>query len=357
MKVKRYIGSNTQEAMYKLKAELGSDALILNTRTVRKKGFLGFFKKPLVEIVAAIDENKLSNKSKDYDYKLDNINEELVRLRSLMASVNYKNNVNENDLDDKLKIYRETMVSNGVDYTVATTLLKNINKQVKISEKDDIALRKIVNYNLLEYLGPVEPINLEYGPKTIFFIGPTGVGKTTTLAKIAAKLILEGNKKIGLLTADTYRIAAVEQLKIYSDILNLPLRTIYEPDEIYEELNRYKDMDIVLVDTAGRNHKDEEQISETRELINSVINKEVFLVLSATTDSTTLKKIIEQYSFLQEYKIIFTKVDEAENYGNVLNTKFYVNNPLSYFTTGQNVPDDIEVVNTEKVVNFLIGEY
>lgn len=354
MKVKRYIGSNTQEVMYKLKSELGSDALILNTRSVRRKGILGFFKKPLIEIVAAVDEDKKTMEQTDYENKLDNINEELVRLRSVIATVN---NNEKNALSDKLQIYREKMINNGVDYKVATSILEKINRQVDVSKKDDNILKKIIYYNLLQFLGPVEPINIGHNPQVIFFVGPTGVGKTTTLAKIAAKLVIESDKKIGLITADTYRIAAVEQLKTYSDILKLPLKIIYDANEIHGKLTTYKDMDIVLVDTAGRNHKDKDQIFETNKLINSIMHKDVFLVLSATTDSITSKNIIEQYSFLKEYKIIFTKIDETENYGNILNTKFYTNSPLSYFTTGQNVPDDIEIANTEKIAKLLLGEY
>lgn len=341
--------------MYKLKSELGSDALILNTRSVRRKGLLGFFKKPLIEIVAAVDEDKLPTKEEEYNNKLDNINEELVRLRSVIATVN-KTSI-ESDLDSKLKIYRNNMINNGVQYNVANSILRNVNRQINVSRKDENILKKVISYNLLEYLGPVEPINLSENPQIIFFVGPTGVGKTTTLAKIAAKLVLETNKKIGLLTADTYRIAAVEQIRIYSDILKLPLEIIYEPKEIHKKLTKYNDMDIILVDTAGRSHKNKDQISETKELVNSVMDKEVFLVLSATTDPITLRNIVKQYSFLEDYKIIFTKIDEIENYGNILNTKFYTENPLSYFTTGQNVPDDIEIVNTEKVVKFLLGEY
>ncbi len=355
MKVKKYTGSTTQEVMYKLKTELGSDALILNTRTVKKKGLLGLFQKPVVEIVAAVDDENINSKNKKQDNKLDSINEELVRLRSLMENVNY-NNSNKNSLNKRLDKYRRIMEKGGVEYSVATSILSNINKQVNIAEKDDDAIKKIINYNILEYLGPVEPIKLNERQKVIFFVGPTGVGKTTTLAKIAAHFVLEGDKKIGLITADTYRVAAVEQLKTYSDILKLPLKIIYEANEFYEALAGFRNMDIILVDTAGRNHKDQKQILATKELINIPVNKEVFLVLSAITNPIILRKVIESYNFFQECKIIFTKVDEAEGYGNILNTKFYANNSLSYFTTGQNVPDDIEIANIEKVASALIGE-
>lgn len=356
MKVRKYVGSNMQEAMYKLKSDLGPDALILSTRTVRRKGFLGFFKKPLIEIIAASDKERISREDIKYDRKLNDINKELVELKKLMASAN-NHTSNQDGLTNRLHDYRKSMVKNGVDYDIATTLLKSVNNQVDISKKDDDSLKKIINYNLLEFLGPVEPIDLNQGLKTIFFVGPTGVGKTTTLAKIAAKLVLEGGKDIGLLTADTYRIAAVEQLKIYSDILKLPLKIIYESDEIDKGLEEYKGMDLVLVDTAGRNHKDGKQIEELKELVNRVDKKEVFLVLSATTDPMTLKNIIKQYSFLDEYKIIFTKLDEAGNYGNILNTKFYIKNPLSYITTGQNVPEDIKLANINEIVECVIGEY
>ncbi|MBW4828701.1 MAG: flagellar biosynthesis protein FlhF [Clostridiaceae bacterium] len=354
MEVKKYIGADTQDALAKLKKDLGSEAVILNTRTIRQKGFLGFFKKPAVEIIAAKDNShKKINKIKKEE-SISGINNELKALRNLVEDMAFKSNNTGQDFNVNLEKYRKILVSNGVNYKIATSILKTIDEQINIKEKTEEEVKKVIKFNLKESIGRIEPIDIESIPKIIFLIGPTGVGKTTTLAKIAARLIIDKNYDVGLVTTDTYRIAAVEQLKTYSEILELPVKVVYQSDEMYKAVVEFKNKDIILVDTAGRSHKDEFQMKETKKLIDSVNNKEVFLVLSATTDFITLKSIINQYKFIDDYKIIFTKLDEANGYGNILNAKFCTDNPLSYFTTGQDVPDDIEKVNVRKVVEHLI---
>jgi flagellar biosynthesis protein FlhF len=188
------------------------------------------------------------------------------------------------------------------------------------------------------------------------FVGPTGVGKTTTLAKLAAKLSLIDNKKVGLITADTYRIAAVDQLKTYSEILGIPLSVVYEASELPDVMYKYKDKDVILLDTAGRSHKSEELSRDLQDLMNNLENPEIFLVISLTTGYKDIVSIIDAYNFVDEYKIIFTKLDEASSYGNILNVKVESGKALSYLTTGQSVPDDIEIADSEKIVNYIVGD-
>jgi flagellar biosynthesis protein FlhF len=360
MKIKRYVGENTQEIINRLKKEMGEDAVIVSTRTIKRPGFFGLFKKPLIEIIASVDEknitlNKTSNSS------IDSINEELTRLSNLMES--FTNNVSFNGEDKKLcaqlEKYRMLMISNGVNDNIANAILFRIENQINLEGKDEDTIKKIVSYNIEEYLGnpvPLDIKNLSGGQKTIFFIGPTGVGKTTTLAKLGAHLILYNKYDIGFITTDTYRIGAVDQLKTYSDILNVPLKVVYTQDDIYKALAEFYEKDFILIDTAGRSHKDPNLMKETKYLLENVKNKEIYLLISATTDFPTLVSIINQYSFLKDYKLIFTKLDEAENLGNILNAKYYSQKSLSYVTTGQNVPDDLETLNVENLANILIEE-
>ncbi|WP_234978595.1 flagellar biosynthesis protein FlhF [Anaerosalibacter sp. Marseille-P3206] len=355
MKVKKYVGANTQEAMNKLKKELGSEAIILNTRVIKQKGFFNFFKKPLVEVTAAIEDKYLKS-TDDKTANIDEINHELRKLRSLVEEVAVNVNSDEQTFNSNLEVYRDKLVSNGVDYNIATSILDNINVQINLKDKTKEEIQKIICYNIKEHIGNAEPLDLTDAPKIIFFVGPTGVGKTTTLAKIAAQLVIKDNYKIGLITADTYRIAAVEQLRTYSEILKLPLKIIYKPDEIYKAMAEFNDKDIILVDTAGRSHKDKTLINETKVLMNTVKNKEVYLVLSVTTDFLTMSSIVEQYNFIDDLKVIFTKLDEAETYGNILNTMFKHRCKLSYFTMGQDVPDDIKIANPDEIVKHLMGE-
>ena len=194
--------------------------------------------------------------------------------------------------------------------------------------------------------------------RVVFFVGPTGVGKTTTIAKIASRFRVEEGKKVVLFTTDTYRIAAAEQLRTYANIMEVPFRVIYSEDELKQSLEEFKDYDFVLVDTAGHSHKNEAQ----KEIMNGFLHalegiaeKEVFLVLSATTKYRDLVIIADSYSAMTKYNLIFTKVDETMTLGNLLNIKLYTGASMSYVTYGQNVPDDIEDFNPQKTVKQLLG--
>lgn len=363
--------------MYKLKRELGSEAVILHTRKIKKSGFLGFFKKPLFEVVAAIDDerelNNVSYKNKSIEKapkmkselfkntsnQQNEINSEIKKLREKMEDFieNFDTKTNESrKLPNKLCNLHELLVKNGVEDFIANNILDDLNQRVNISNKDEYALKEILKYDIQVYLGEPSSIMMNNKQRIIFFIGPTGVGKTTTLAKIAAQYALEHPNKLGLITADTYRIGAVEQLKIYSEILHVPLKIIYDTKEIYSALSKFKDKEVIMIDTAGRNHRDNEMIGQIKQMIETVNNKEIYLVLSATTNYQTIQSIIKQYSFIDDYKIIFTKIDEADNLGIILNTKFFSKKRLSYITTGQKVPEDIEIANVDKITKILTGE-
>ncbi|WP_313232807.1 flagellar biosynthesis protein FlhF [Tissierella praeacuta] len=357
MKIKKYIGKTAHEAMLKLKMELGSDAIVLNTKTIRHKGLFGYFKKPLVEITAAFEEKSLVDKNLTnyYESKLNDINQEIVELKKIMMNFPV-NKLEEEILPPILNRFHSILIENGVDSKISIELLKKIENQIDIDGKDYDTIRNIIKYNLIENLGSSKPITLENNQKTIFFIGPTGVGKTTTLAKIAANFVLKNKYDIGLITSDTYRIAAVEQLKTYSDILQLPLKIAYNKKEMIDAIDYFSSKDIILVDTAGRNHNDIEQLQQLKDILYTTKSKEIYLLVNANIGCRALKTLIEKYAFLEDYRIIITKVDETESYGNILNIKYITNKQLSYFTIGQNVPDDIETINVENIAEKLIEE-
>ncbi len=357
MKIKKFTGATAHEAMLKLKKELGPDAIILNTRTIKQKGLWGFLKKPIVEITAAYEKEDPLSLKKDKRDSLSKINEELIELKNMIRKMS--TDIIEKDLSLPVGLdeYRIKLVENGVEDYIAVSILNRLNKQIDLKNKDSAEIRNIVKNTLIEYIGQPRPLTLNNNEqKVIFFLGPTGVGKTTTLAKIAAKLTMNNRYNIGLVTTDTYRIAAVDQLKTYSDILQLPLEVVYNEEDMYRTMVRMKDKDIILVDTAGRNHKDIKKDDEIVHIINSIKNKELYLVISGNIEFRTLKSIIEHYDFIKYYKLIFTKIDETEVLGNILNVKYLTQNPVSYITTGQNVPDDIEILDTNKIVSCLIGE-
>ena len=356
MKVKKYVGSSEYEVMNRLKSELGSDAIILSTRTVRQKGLFGFFRKPLIEIIAAYEKESSANRKSRTDENLVRINRELSDIKRMVANINL-NEQKGKQLHPKIEKYWRKLIANGVDESITTAIFKKLEEQVNLDNKEPHSIEKIVRHVVAEYIGEAEPLNLSKNQqKIIFLVGPTGVGKTTTLAKLAAQLVIDGEFNVGLVTSDTYRIAAVEQLKIYSNILKIPLEVIYTEEDMYKALVTFKDKDVIFVDTTGRNHREISSRDEIFNIMDSVNNKEVYLLLSITTDFNSLKSIIKHYSFIEDYKIIFTKLDETERMGNILNIKYLTNKPISYVTTGQEVPSDIEVFDKNKIVSYLLGE-
>lgn len=370
MKVKRYIAQDIQEAMFKVKSELGRDAIILHTRKIKKPGLRGFLKKPFIEVVAATDsddprilknstynaENQKpqviskSNNNSTLDTEIDSIKN---MLNTVITTLNKTANNNSEILDK----FKTILLDSNIDKQIADKILEIVSRQISISEKNEKSIKNAMKVIIKEYLG--DPYIIEKSPnkqKVIFFVGPTGVGKTTTLAKLAAKLSIMNDKSVALITADTYRIAAVEQLKTYSEILGVPLSVVYEPKELKNAISNYNDKDYVFVDTAGRNHKNKELLSELQKLIHQTDSADIFLLISLTTGYKDMLKIIESYDFLNDYKIIFTKIDEANYYGNILNVKVLTSKPLSYITTGQSVPDDIEIADIDKIANYIVGE-
>ena len=377
MKVKRYVASTVQEAINNIKLELGQDAVIMSTRKIRQKGWLGWFQKPLVEVVAAVDDvittHHNSNTNKGFSEKivLDelalNINKRDESLEVLERKVDAMGSMinkliegmhmepakDQPDFPAPCIPYYNLLVENEVEEELAKNLIKQAWVQ---KEKKSIDLAESIGEIILEHLGMPRPLETKFGKRSIaLFLGPTGVGKTTTLAKLAAIYSIQHQKKVGLITADTYRIAAVDQLKIYAQILGIPLSIIYNPKELSEALNHHRDKDIILIDTAGKSIKNREQEKEIKELLSCGEIDEIYLVISSNTSYRSCVNVINSYKFLPDYKLLFTKTDEINSYGVLLNCCILSGKPLSYLTTGQDVPEDIEVADPVKIKDLLMG--
>ena len=386
MKIKRYMGKDTQEALLKVKMDLGNNAIILNTKKVRQRGIKKYFAKPMVEIMAAIDDdssrtkgfetakveqstsservlekNKLSQKEEkitELENKVSNIEGMLGRLLDVLRPETPRLTLQHDSLGQMPQVYQllyNNLLKNEVEPELAQKIIDQVSKKNNTRSVSDAALAM---YSIISSLfGRAEPIRLRSDgkPTVILFVGPTGVGKTTTLAKLAASFMLTNNKKVGLITADTYRIAAVDQLKTYAEILGIPLSIAYTINEISTEIERYSDKDVILIDTAGCSHRNKQKFEELKLLTKECKADEIFLVLSATLSSKNSKDIIKNYNFIPNYRLIFTKLDETPVYGSILNSKCFSNRSLSYITNGQNVPDDIEIANVDKLSKDLLG--
>ena len=256
------------------------------------------------------------------------------------------------------KVLYKVLLDNEVDEIYINQFMDDLDRVSHSTNGLDYLISSVYQKMILK-LGQPEVISLTKNkPKVVFFIGPTGVGKTTTIAKIASRFKVEQEKKVALLTADTYRIAAAEQLRTYANILDTPLSIIYTPEDIGKEIEKFADYDLVLVDTAGFSHKNDGQREDMKRPLKNLpaqYERQIYLVLSATTKYKDLIEITDIYDEFCDFHLIFTKLDETSAYGNILNIKLHTGAQLSYVTTGQNVPDDIEVVDTQKLVKLLLG--
>nr|WP_231968872.1 DEAD/DEAH box helicase family protein [Thermoanaerobacterium sp. RBIITD] len=319
-----------------IKTEMGSNAVILQQNSYKDKGIRGLFQKKKVEVLAAVEENKI-NKD-DLFYK------DIYEIKSLLMTL--KKDVKQ---EEKNISTTDFLVGKGVNENLANILTEGIEN---ISDNNMELLQK----RIINFIGTPRKINFSNDKKRIIFIGPTGVGKTTTIAKIASNLILKENKKVLLITADIFRIAGAEQLKIYGDILGVPVKVVNNIFDLHKLNNELDMYDIVLVDTAGRSHNDERKMHELKTFLQYSSCDEIYLCLSAATKDSDIKNIVKSYDFINDYNLIFTKLDETDNYSVILNSIFYSKKPLSYITNGQIVPDDISIADRRLIAqNILKG--
>jgi len=257
-----------------------------------------------------------------------------------------------------LQLLYNTLIENDVSEIYVNQIIDEVQKVIKPGVSIDYLIANIYQKMILKF-GLPEPIGkTQTKPKLVFFIGPTGVGKTTTIAKISSRFALEQKWNVGLLTADTFRIAAADQLKTYAGILDIPFKVIYSPEDVKSALEEFKECDYILVDTAGYSYQNEQHRESVKSILQNLpdtVEREVYLVVSATTKYRDLLRIADSYALVAPYRLIFTKLDETLSLGNLLNLRLYTGVPLSYVTYGQNVPDDIEQFNPQETVRMLLG--
>ncbi len=469
MTINKYTGKTEEEAMEKVRKELGAAAVIMNVKVVKPKGLGGIFKHSTYEVTAAVEDDGFSEEAKNFANKnqasqleqkagsFEAVADDAIILKDAFSAVNevlekqspkeesntvstakqqsakdpvkenttpsfdsladtapraklfeatYEKpvgvkkaqqdaNVDEepkkavvqnlrvevNDLDSQIKVKGDNskpsidgdnhvfvkmlynvLLENEVQEKYINQVLEDMDKVLRTSHSLDNLLSNVYQKMVLKLGTPTKIIPGERKPKVVFFIGPTGVGKTTTIAKIASKFKVEEGKKVGLITADTYRMAAANQLQTYANILGVPLNVIYSADELLDTVKKQtrenEDLEVILVDTIGFSHKNEEQRQDTKKLVNALggfYDSEVYLVLSATTKYKDLIEIADSYMEFTDFNLIFTKLDETKCIGNIFNLKLYTKASLSYITVGQNVPDDIEILNAQKLVKQLLG--
>jgi len=283
------------------------------------------------------------------DEKIKRLEEEIAQMKALLAEVLGRDPKKGNlTLHEALKLQE-------VDEDVLTEMATQSNAGDTLVDVHAAAAKSTLLNYLNDHVKFADGIKLNrHGVRIVALLGTTGVGKTTTLAKIAAKFVLEQRTNVALITADTYRISAVEQLKTYSDILELPLEIVYSPAELASAIERHRTKELILIDTAGRSQHNEYQMRELEEFLRVNPRIEKHLVISATTKFTDAKNIMNKFLQVSPDKIIFTKTDETGSLGMIINLLRDSKYALSYITIGQSVPDDIERATADVLTNILL---
>lgn len=385
MKIKKYEVYDMKEAMTVIKKELGPDAVILSTRKVIKNGSFGLFSRPMIEVTAAVDydtkrekkgfykpepeKNDESQNANSYDTEklAETINSlGLNKIEMLVNDINemkrqlddIKNTFSGNisiDLPNELRDIYNTMIKNEMDDVLTYKFLKKI--QNRIPENSTPLQTKSLAIQLFETLLPLEKDYFtSLNKKVLALVGPTGVGKTTTIAKLGANLALKMKKKVALISIDTFRIGAIEQLKSYAEILDVPLRVASTPHELGSIIEEFKNYEYILLDTMGRSQYDTKQIDDLKEFLSVSSSIKVSLVLSMSSNHSEMKDTFDKYSPIKPDYVSFTKLDETKYFGMMASIAILKKVPILLLSNGQNVPEDIEVPDGRKIAKSIFNE-
>ncbi|MFQ5414072.1 MAG: flagellar biosynthesis protein FlhF [Phycisphaerae bacterium] len=386
MKVKTFSGKTMAEALDKLKRQFGRSAVILSTRALTKGGWLGFGGTPCVEITAArrmadlpapLRRGRLARQGRGgddaegaatvssrvtvaSDTRADSVLFEVGALKSLVGEVLQETRrLRAGHVPEPLYATYRKLIENEVGHRIAEALIASVQRSLapdELSDQDAVRRRLAAALeSMLPTAGPIQ-ITTRDAPTVVAFIGPTGVGKTTTVAKLAANFSLRERRRVGLVTIDTYRIAAVEQLRTYAEIIGVPLQVVATPAELASAVGRLNACDVILIDTAGRSQRDALKIGELKRFFDAVRPHEVHLVVSGTCGERVMAETIERFSGVGVDRVIVTKLDEAIGFGVILTCLEHVDAGLSYVTTGQDVPDDIEVGERGRLAAMILGD-
>ncbi|WP_141500762.1 flagellar biosynthesis protein FlhF [Paenibacillus luteus] len=399
MRVKRYIVNALPEAVSMIRTELGKDAVILNTKEIKVGGFMGMFRKKKMEVIAAIETNQANppsqpqrNTNPQVDAAVEKILQTAQRASATAATAviepivaqpikeNPARVEREQFIIDEIRDLREYMVklSKQQSSTIAMNehlilLKEHLIDQEMDAEWIERLVQSIIDKQtenrveftgeqvwdmaeaqLEEWLRPYEGSGISSNARVVHFVGPTGVGKTTTIAKLAAEQTIKNGRKVGFITSDTYRIAAVDQLRTYANILNVPIEVVFSQMDLPRALKQLEEQELIYMDTAGRNFRSELHVSEVNSLLQTNEPSETILVLSMTGKTRDMAAVADHFSKYGVQKVLFTKLDETSVYGAIFNLIMNFELLPTYLASGQTVPDDIEKFQVKPYIHKLL---
>jgi flagellar biosynthesis protein FlhF len=391
MKIKRYEVYNMKEALSLIKQDLGPEAVILTTRKIAKNSVFGLFSRPVLEVTAAVDyhsEKKekqakvplstasanrvnmnktLSESHMDVDKfvevlkslgitKFEGVIEDIKEIKNQLNEM--KSFISEKlvvDLSPPVSDFYSLLIRNGVDEIIAYKILKKLEKRIK-----DISSRLQVKEIIIQLLAEITPLDKNayesIKQHVLVVMGPTGVGKTTTIAKLAATIAVKKQKRVGIISIDTFRIGAIEQLKTYADIIEVPFFIVTSPEQLREKLSQCSSFDYILVDTIGRSQYEKSQIREIKKYVEVIGMIKSAVVLSMSGNHAELYDTFDRYQNLNPDYVIFTKLDETKFFGPLINLPIVKKIPILFLTNGQSVPDDLEEPDGKKIAKYTLND-
>ncbi len=372
MHIRTFRAASLQDALEEIRQQMGPEASVLHTRQVRD-GWMGWLGRTYVEVTVGlrdvnqqaamnpIDASGPTNREIDARHAAQPGVAVAPGIQAATKSVpRVISSYMQPTLPPQLQTYREALIAAGVSPLIATRWLDS-------AASFAANLGDTMGQGWLEHLKRSVARELTIGGairvypgdrRIVALVGPTGVGKTTTVAKLAAGFRIEARRRVGLVTIDTFRIAAVQQLKAYAEIMDLPMEVVEKPGEMSSALDRLGDVDLILIDTAGRSPQSDARIDQLVELLRTAQPDETHLVLSATSSASTIQSVLRGFASIRPTAAILTKLDEAPHTAGVLSaiaaSESFAGVPLSYLTNGQQVPDDIAIADTETLLSRLL---